>query len=91
LKQVLNRGQSKLSSTKDMEGAELESSNAALMAKVEKPSMHCARATIRVTGGKAKTKGLDKAVKTEAMRIARALVKDALKREGEKVPITRLR
>lgn len=84
LKQVLNRGQSKLASSKNVAEKELPGNNAALLSKAEETLEAMRKGEIRVTGGKSKSK-VTGAVKTEAMRIARALVKDALKREGKKV------
>lgn len=85
LKQVLNRGMSKLASTKGMEGEKQVEGNAALAEQAQKNWEACKANEIRVTGGKAKTKGLDRAVKNEAMRLARLWIKDALKANGEKI------
>lgn len=87
LKQVLNRGQSKLASTKGMEGKELEGANAALEAKANETLTQMRAGEIRVTGGKAKTKGIARAVKVEAMRLAKLAVKDSAKRAGMKVSL----
>src|SRR5277367_6723897 len=87
LKQILNRGQSKLGSTKGMEGKELEGANAALLAKTGETLDAMRKGEIRVTGGKAKTKGLNRAIKVEAMRLAKIAVKDAAKRKGMKVSL----
>ena len=84
LKQVLNRGQSKLASSKGLPEKEQVGNNAALLSKAEETLEAMRKGEIRVTGGKSKSKASG-AVKTEAMRIARALVKDALKRDGKKV------
>jgi hypothetical protein len=83
LKQVLNRGQSKIGSSKGLEGKKLEENNKALKAKAEETYEAMVKGEIRVTGGKAKTKSSNRAVQAEAMRLARALVKDAIKREGK--------
>ncbi len=84
LKNVVNRGQSKESSAKDMEGAELQAHTERVLEIVNKQIELCKEGKIRISGGKAK-KASSSAVRTEAMRNARALVKDALKRAGEKV------
>jgi hypothetical protein len=85
LKQVLNRGQSKLSSTKDMEGKQLADQNAALMAKAQETLEAMRAGNIRVTGGKAKTKGVDRQVMTEATRLAKIIIKAALKEAGQRI------
>lgn len=84
LKQVLNRGQSKLASSKGLPEKEQATNNAALLAKVQETLEACRKGEIRVTGGKSKSK-ITGEVKTEAMRLARVLVKDALKAAGKKV------
>ncbi len=83
LKQVLNRGQSKIGSSKELEGKKLEENNAALKAKAEETYAAMVKGEIRVTGGKAKAKNNNRAVQAEAMRLARIAVKDAIKAAGE--------
>jgi len=90
LKQVLNRGMSGegLQSSKGLEGRDLERNQTALMDKAEENLEAVKRGEIRVTGGKAKAKaGSNKALTTEAMRLARLYIKDALKRDGKKVSL----
>ncbi len=82
-KNVLNRGQSKLASAKDMEGTQAQAHKEAVLKVVGEQWELCKEGKIRVTGGKAKRSNT--AVRTEAMRIAKLMVKDALKRIGEKV------
>lgn len=84
-KVVLNRGQSKLSSTAKMgEGPGKEKEQNAIMAVVDEQWSKVVAGEIRITGGKVKRKSADREVHTEAMRQARLLVKDALKRDGIK-------
>lgn len=85
-KQVLNRGQTKHASvSKDAESPKKQAAQEAIMEVVEKTWNACKEGTIRITGGKAKTKGLDREIKVEAMRLGRLIVKDALKAAGKKV------
>lgn len=82
LKVILNRGMSKISVT-GLEGEALEAAKAAAMAKAEDNKAAMLAGKIRIMGAKAdKVSG---AVMTEARRLARNLVKDQLKRLGEKV------
>ena len=87
LKQVLNRGMSQkfASSKKAANDAEAEKNNKALHAKAEANLADVWANKVRVTGGKAKTKGADRALNVEAMRLARIAVKEELKRLGKKV------
>ena len=82
LKQVLNRGQSKLASSKSIPENKREANNAALLDKAKEQLEAARKGEIRVTGGKSKSKVTGE-VKLEAMRLARALVKDHIKREGK--------
>ncbi len=90
LKQVFNRGmsggQDKLGSAKGLDGEDLKEANAALLAKAEENVAAMRAGKLRLTSGagKAKTKGVDRAIVTIAMRRARDLIKDALKRDGKK-------
>lgn len=83
LKQVLNRGQSKIGSSKGLEGKKLEENNALLRQKAEQTYDAMVKGEIRVTGGKTKAKSSNRAVQAEAMRLARIAVKDAIKAAGE--------
>lgn len=82
LKQVLNRGQSKEASSKQMPEAKQAENNARLLTKAEETLEAMRKGEIRITGGKSKSK-VTGAVKTEAMRLARLAVKDAIKSEGK--------
>lgn len=82
LKQVLNRGMSKLASTKGLPEGKRAENNSALLNKATEQLEACRRGEIRVTGGKSKSK-ITGEVKNEAMRLARALVKQHLKAEGK--------
>ena len=84
IKHVVNaRGMSKQSSAKTLTGNELEKANAILLAIAEDNLVAMQKGEIRITGGKAKTKGMERQVKTEAMRLAKLAVKDAIKAEGK--------
>lgn len=86
LKQVLNRGQTKHASVaKDADTPKKKEAVEAIMEVVAKTWEACREGTIRITGGKAKTKGVDREIKVEAMRLARLTIKDALKAAGKKV------
>jgi hypothetical protein len=90
LKQVLNRGMTgdKFESSKKVPESKREANNQALLEQAEANLEACRKGEIRVTGGKAKAKaGSNKALNTEAMRLSRIYVKDALKRENKKVSL----
>lgn len=78
-KVLLNRGMTKITKETYPDAAELQ---AAAMAKAMLTFEDMKAGKIRIVGGKSKVSG---AVKTEAMRIARALVKDELKRQKIKI------
>jgi hypothetical protein len=83
LKQVLNRGYSAQDSAKKVSPAEQEKQNATLLAIAEENMEKYRKGEIRVSGGKAKTKGLNRAITTEAMRLAKLFIKDCIKAEGK--------
>ncbi len=85
LKNVLNRGQSKEASAKNMEGEAAAEQKEKVLAVVSKQWDLCVEGKVRVSGGRASTKGTDKAYHAEAMRYSIAIIKDAIKRNGEKV------
>jgi len=80
LKELCNRGMSKLTKASTKDEAELQS---LAMAQAEKNVEAIAQGKIRFLGKKAKT-GESAAVMTEARRLAKALVKDAIKAFGMK-------
>jgi hypothetical protein len=80
-KSVFGRGQSKI--TADTYPNE-EERKAAVMAIVAKNWEDCKAGTIKITGGKAKKAGAG-AIMTEARRLARQAVKDAIKATGGKI------
>lgn len=80
LKVLLNRGMSKITKTSTKDADELK---ALSMQAAEKNVIAVYEGTIKFTGGKAKK--ASGAVMTEARRIAKGLVKDALKEEGIKI------
>ena len=84
-KTLLNRGQSKLKSSKGLEGNALAAAQAAIMAVVELQWQAMLKGETRITGGKAKLKGVEREVKAEAMRLARLAVRDAIKASGGKI------
>lgn len=83
LKHFVNQGMADIKTT-GLEGAELEKARAVAMEKAEKNAEKINKGEIRITGGKAKG-AISGAVKTEAMRLARGLVKEALKKAGHKI------
>lgn len=80
-KSVFGRGQSKITADTIPDEAQRK---AAAMAAAEKNWEDCKRGEIRITGGKAKKAGAG-AIMTEARRLARQAVKDAIKAEGGKI------
>lgn len=83
LKDYLNRGMSKISVT-GLEGEALEAAKSAAMEKAEKNRDDMLAGKTRITGQKAE-KGASGAVMTEARRLAKGIIKDAMKRKGIKV------
>ena len=83
LKQVMNRGFSVQESAKKMSEAEQAKHNATLLKIAEENMEKYRKGEIRVSGGKAKTKGLARAIMTEATRLAKVIVKDGIKRAGK--------
>ena len=80
-KSVFGRGQSKITADTIPDEAQRK---AAAMAAAEKNWEDCKRGEIRITGGKKKTAGAGK-IMTEARRLARQAVKDAIKANGGKI------
>lgn len=77
LKVLLTRGTSKLADVSD------EAERKAELDKIAAENVEkCKEGKIRFTSGSAKTKGVSGKVMVEAMRLARAYVKDGLKSEG---------
>lgn len=91
-KAYFNKGMSKIL-TKGLEGKALDDAKAAAMAKAQETANELNKqdgagnytGKVKLSGRKAPTKGASGAVMTEARRLARNLVKDAIKREGGKV------
>ena len=81
LKVLLNRGTSKITKTTYPKAEELV---AAAQEAAEKQLELIRTSKIKFTGSKAKVKG-GGAVMTEALRLAKALVKDSMKAEGLKI------
>jgi len=81
LKELCNRGMSKLTKASTKDEAELQS---LAMAQAEKNVEAIAQGKIRFLGKKAKT-GESAAVMTEARRLAKNLVKDGIKAAGMKI------
>lgn len=79
LKTILNRGMSKLKKTD-------QGTPEAAMKIAQENLAKCMEGKIRFTaGGKTKADKLDREVKTEALRLAKAIVKDAIKADGGKI------
>lgn len=81
MKVLLNRGMSKITKETYPDEEELK---AAANAKAAENLEACKEGKIRFTGS-AKTKGISGVVKTEAMRLARGIVKDEIKKAGGKI------
>lgn len=81
LKTLINRGTSKITKSAYPDADELK---AAAVAMAEKQLDLVNTGKIKFTGG-AKKSGVSGAVKTEAMRLARNLVKDEMKKAGIKI------
>ena len=84
-KTLLNRGQSKLKSSKGLEGKAKEDAVNAILAIVQGQYDAMLKGETRITGGKGKLKGVEREVKAEAMRLARLAVRDAIKASGGKI------
>jgi hypothetical protein len=85
LKVVLNRGQTKLKSVRNMtDKADAEAEAKAIVATVEKQIELCKAGKIKVTGGKTKAAGSRSPERVIAMQLARQAVKDELKRRNMK-------
>ena len=84
LKQMLNRGQTKITAA---EISDEEQRKAESWSKAEETLKDIYAGKVRISGGKAK-KATGK-INTEAMRIARQLVKDAMKAQGIKVSLVK--
>lgn len=83
LKELVNRGMSKLTKAA-FKGNEADLAEACQ--KVAETNLEKIKSSeIKFAGKKAKAKGLDRAVVTEAMRLAKALVKDAFRAQGHKI------
>lgn len=83
LKEIINRGMSK--ETKAAHKGDEAKLAEACMVIATKNVQKVMTGEIKFAGKKAKAKGLDKAVVTEAMRLAKALVKDAFRARGHKL------
>ena len=84
-KTLLNRGQSKLKSSKGLEGKAKEDAVNAILAIVQGQYDAMLKGETRITGGKGKLKGVEREVKAEGMRLARLAVRDAIKASGGKI------
>lgn len=81
LKVLINRGMSKVTKETYPQAEEMKTKAQEV---AEKNREDLLAGKVRITGG-AKTKGISGAVKTEAMRLARNLVKDEIKKAGGKI------
>jgi hypothetical protein len=84
-KTLLNRGQSKLKSSKGLEVKAKDEAVKAILEIVQKQYDAMIAGETRITGGKARLKGVEREVKAEAMRLARLAVRDAIKASGGKI------
>lgn len=84
LKALLNRGMDKaVGPVKDLEGDKLAAAQAAAISNAQKNFTKLQSGDVKKTTAKsAKTSGV---VNTEAMRLARTIIKDAIKLSGQKV------
>jgi hypothetical protein len=83
LKVFVNRGMTKIT-VKDLEGEHLEKAKAAALAKAQENVENLKAGKVRITGG-AKANKVSGKVMTEARRIAKALIKEELKRQKKKI------
>jgi hypothetical protein len=85
LADVCNSGMTKIT-TKDLEGGELEKAQKAAMAKAEENLKALMAGEIKPKGKRGgKTAKVPQEIKNEALRLAKALVKDQIKADGGKV------
>lgn len=84
-KELLNRKMTKLKSTKDMTGKQLEEQRAAIMAQAEKNKEDCLQGRVRGTAGKSKEKAAGPEVVALAKKIALKQIKDKIKANGDKI------
>lgn len=85
LKALVNKGMTKITTAK-LEGADLAKAREAAMVKARENAAAMLDGTMKLPGQRAtKAKGVSGAVNTEAMRIARQIIKDEMKRSGLKV------
>lgn len=84
LKAQLNSGMSKLDSTKDMTGTELEGQREAIMAKANENLDKLYANKLRKSAATKQKSDVPQAVMAEARRIAKIMIKDQIKREGKK-------
>lgn len=86
LSDILNSGMSKIT-IKDLEGSALSDAQDAAFAKAAENLKALEASEIKAKGSRGKSKAvkLPAEVKTEALRLAKALVKDQIKADGEKI------
>lgn len=86
LSDILNSGMSKIT-IKDLEGDQLTAAQDAAFAKAAENLKALEASEIKAKGSRGKSKAvkLPAEVKTEALRLAKALVKDQIKADGEKI------
>jgi len=84
LKEMVNRGMSKITVAK-LEGEDLAKAQAAAMAKASENVEDIKAGKIKIAGQKTTSGKVSGAVNTEAMRLARNIVKDTLKANGYKI------
>jgi hypothetical protein len=84
LKEMVNRGMSKIGAAKGLEGEALQKYEASAM-EIAKANVEKIKSGEILKGRKSGSLKVSGAVKTEAMRLARNLVKDELKKAGLKI------
>ena len=86
LKDLLNRGMSKIKSNKDLEGEDKAKNQAAAMAQAEKNLANLKEGKMpRMVGVKTADGKVAGVVMTEARRLAKNLIKDEIKKAGGKI------
>lgn len=85
LKTVLNSRMSKLAAPSKLEGKALEDNKVAALAKAEENLSDLASGKLKKSASSAKAAGVDRAVMTEAVRLAKNVVKDQCR--AAKIPL----
>lgn len=84
-KVILNSRMSKLAAPSKLEGAEAEANKAEALAKAEENLNDLKAGKLKKKSGSAKAAGVDRAVMTKAVQLARDVVRNELKKAGVKI------